>query len=276
MTPAPPPHRTGVLLRAGLFLVAVRLLGGLFFSVSGEAAYFAGAAVSGFLAALLASVFAVRVFERGRLTDLGLHWSAKAARELRAGLLGGFAAAAAAIVPALVFGWASYGINPGPEAEFGAGKLLFVAVLLLFGATGEELMFRGYPFQTVLQAFGLWTTILPFSVLFAVAHMGNLGSSPLSLGNTFLWGVAFCIAFVQTRGLWLPIGLHVGWNWALPVLGINLSGFEIRLHPWELKWRAPEWISGGAYGLEGSLLTTLAAAGLIAWLLRSNRSRNEA
>lgn len=275
MTSAPPPNRTGVLLRAGLFLVAVRLLGGLFFSVFGEAAYFAGAAVSGFLAALLASVFAVRVFERGRLTDLGLHWSAESARELRVGLLGGFAAAAVAIVPALAFGWASYGTNPGPEAEFGLGKLLFVAVLLLFGAIGEELMFRGYPFQTVLQTFGEWTTILPFSVLFAVAHMGNLGSSPLSLGNTFLWGVAFSIAFVRTRGLWLPIGLHVGWNWALPVLGINLSGFEIRLHPRELEWRAHEWISGGAYGLEGSLLTTFAAAALIVWLLRAKWSRNE-
>lgn len=274
MTPAAPINRTGVLLRAGLFLVAVRLLGGLFYSVLGEAAYFAGAAVSGFLAAVLASVFAVRVFERGQLTDLGLHWSAESARELRIGALAGFAAAAAAIVPALVFGWASYSTATGPEAAFAPGKTFFVLVLLLFGAIGEELMFRGYAFQTIMQTFGVWATILPFSVLFAVAHMGNMGSTPVSLGNTFLWGVAFGVAYVRTRGLWLPIGLHVGWNWALPVLGINLSGFEIRLHPWLLEWRAHELISGGVYGLEGSMLTTLAAASLIFWLLRYRWSRN--
>lgn len=274
MTPAPPLNRTGVLLRAGLFLVAVRLLGGLFYSVIGEAAYFAGAAVSGFLAAVLASVFAVRVFERGQLAGLGLHWSAESARELRFGILAGFAAAAAVVVPALAFGWARYAASAAPEAAFAPGKTFFVLVLLLFGAIGEELMFRGYAFQTIMQIFGVWGTVLPFSVIFAVAHMGNLGSTPLSLGNTFLWGVALGIAFVRTRRLWLPIGLHAGWNWALPVLGINLSGFEIRLHPWLLEWRAHELISGGAYGLEGSMLTTFAAAGLIFWLLRFQWSRN--
>lgn len=274
MTPDPSVSRTGVLLRAGLFLVAVRMLGGIFYSVMGEVAYFAGAAVSGFLAAVLASVFAVRVFERGRLTDLGLAWNPEAARQLWMGLAAGAGAAAATALPALAAGWAFYAPSPAPEAVFTPGKLLFVTVLLLFGAIGEELMFRGYPFQTVLQTFGVWTTILPFSVLFAVAHMGNLGSTPFSLGNTFLWGVVFGVAFVRTRTLWLPIGLHTGWNWALPALGINLSGFEVRLHPWVLEWRAPEWISGGAYGVEASVLTTLAAGGLLFLLLRYQWSRN--
>lgn len=268
------PNRTGVLLRAGLFMVAVRLLGGIFYSVLGEAAYFAGAAVSGFIAAVLASVFAVRIFERGQLADLGLTWDPLAVRQLWMGLAVGAAAAAAVVLPALLARWAFYAPTPSPDAVFSPGKLLFVTVLLLFGAIGEELMFRGYPFQTVLQTFGVWTTILPFSVLFAVAHMGNLGSSWLSLGNTFLWGVVFSVAYVRTRTLWLPIGLHTGWNWALPGLGINLSGFEVRLHPWLLEWRAPEVVSGGIYGLEGSVLTTFAAAAVLVFLLRCVKPRN--
>jgi uncharacterized protein len=274
MTPAPELSRTGVLLRAGLFLVAVRLLGGLFYSVLGEAAYFAGAAVSGFLAATLASLFAVRVFERGRLTDLGLAWDGAAVRQLRTGILAGAGAAVVAMAPSLLAGWAFYAPSPAPEAVFGFGKLFFVLVLLLFGAIGEELMFRGYAFQAVIQIFGVWGTILPFSVLFAVAHMGNMGATPLSLGNTFLWGVVFGVAFIRTRRLWLPIGLHVGWNWALPALGINLSGFEVRLHPWVLEWRAPEVVSGGVYGIEASIFTTIAAAALIIWMLRADWSGN--
>lgn len=274
MTSAPELNRTGVLLRAGLFLVAVRLLGGLFYSVLGDVAYFAGAAISGFVAAILASLFAVRVFERGRLTDLGLAWNSLAVRDLRIGVAAGMLAAVAVILPALLSGWAFYAQNPAPEAVFGPGKLVFVLILLLFGATGEELMFRGYAFQAVMQIFGVWGTILPFSVLFAVAHMGNLGSTPLSLSNTFLWGVVFGVAFARTRSLWLPIGLHVGWNWALPLLGINLSGFEVRLHPWVLEWRAPELVSGGIYGIEASVFTTLAASALIFWLLRAKWARN--
>lgn len=274
MSPAPAENRTGVLLRAGLFLVAVRLMGGALYWVLSDLAYFAGAAVAVFLAALLASLFAVRVFERGRLTDLGLAWTAEAGRELRAGLAAGFGAAGAAVAVAAAAGWARYFPSPAPEAEFSAGKLMFVTGLLLFGATGEELMFRGYAFQTVLKAFGAWATILPFAVLFAVAHAGNLGSTPVSLANTFLWGVVFGLAYLRTGRLWLPVGLHTGWNWALPALGINLSGFEIRLHPWVLEWRAGEWLSGGAYGLEGSLLTTAAAGGLAFWLLRGWRERN--
>jgi uncharacterized protein len=275
MTPDPEISRTGVLLRAGLFLVAVRLLGGVFFSVMGEAAYFAGAAVSVFLAALLASVFAVRVFERGHLTDLGLVWTGEAARQLRTGVLAGAGVAVLALVPALVSGWAFYAPSPSPEAVFSPGKLFFVLGLLLLGAIGEELMFRGYPFQTVLPIFGEWGTILPFSVLFAAAHMGNMGSSALSLGNTFLWGGVLSVAYLRTRTLWLPIGLHTGWNWALPGLGIQLSGFELWLHPWVVEWRAPEVVSGGVYGLEGSILTTLAGGTLLYWLLRGKWSRNE-
>ena len=275
MTPGPEISRTGVLLRAGLFLVAVRLLSGVFFSVLGEAAYFAGAAVSMFLAALLASVFAVRVFERGHLTDLGLVWTAEAVRQLRTGLLAGAGVAGMALVPALVSGWAFYAPSPSPDAVFSPGKLFFVLGLLLLGAIGEEMMFRGYPFQTLLPVFGEWGTILPFSVLFAVAHMGNMGSTALSLGNTFLWGVVLSVAYLRTRTLWLPIGLHTGWNWALPGLGIQLSGFELRLHPWVVEWRAPEGVSGGVYGLEGAILTTLAGGMLLYWLLRGQWSRNE-
>jgi uncharacterized protein len=276
MTPDPTVSRTGVLLRAGLFLVAVRLLGGVFFTVLGEAAYFAGAAVSGFLSGVLASVFAMRVFERGRLTDLGLTWNPEAVRQLWIGLAAGFGAAVAATLPALVAGWAFYAPSPAQEAVFNPGKLVFVLIVLLFGAIGEELMFRGYAFQTVLQTFGNWTTILPFSILFAVAHMGNLGSTPLSLGNTFLWGVVFSVAYLRTRSLWLPIGLHTGWNWALPGLGVNLSGFELRLHPWVLEWRAGDLISGGAYGVEASILTTFAAGALLFLLLRYQWTRNGA
>ena len=138
-----------------------------------------------------------------------------------------------------------------------------------FGAVGEELMFRGYAFQLLAGAFGPWPVTCVFAVLFALAHMGNLGSWWLGTVNTGLWGLLLGISMWRSGALWLPIGLHFGWNFVLPLAGARLSGFTLGLTGYELKWNAPIWLSGGEYGPEGSLLTTLACALLTLWLWRS-------
>jgi membrane protease YdiL (CAAX protease family) len=133
---------------------------------------------------------------------------------------------------------------------------LFVLVLLLFGAVGEEMLFHGYGFQVLLGSMGTWATILPTSVLFAWAHSSNLSISPLALLNTAAWGVLLGWGFWRSGDLWLPIGLHVGWNWALPLAGANLSGFTINVTGYAIRWKVPSLWSGGEYGPEGGLLTT--------------------
>jgi hypothetical protein len=71
-----------------------------------------------------------------------------------------------------------------------------------------------------------------------------------------LWGVLLGFAFVRSRDLWLPIGLHYGWNVVLPLFGTNLSGITIEVTRYTYRWDlAPLW-SGGTYGPEGGLLTT--------------------
>jgi hypothetical protein len=73
---------------------------------------------------------------------------------------------------------------------------------------------------------------------------------------------------LRTRALWLPIGMHFGWNVAMPFLGENLSGFTMGMTGYELHWRTDVLWSGGAYGLEGGLLTTGVVAGLFVLLYR--------
>jgi len=257
----------GILLRGGLFLIFIRYGGGLFGWFLHElVGYFAAAALSIFLAAVLASWFVVRTFERGRLEDIGMAWSRASLRHLRLGLAGGLTAGLAALLLPVLLQLASIRPATDPTYLFSPGKFLFVSVVLLFGAVGEELMFRGYAFQILLRRFGPLWVIVPFGLLFAAAHLGNLNSNPLGLLNTALWGIVLGYAFFRSGDLWLPIGLHFGWNWTLPLFGVNLSGFQMGLSGFTLQWSAGPLLSGGEYGIEGSLFTS-AVALLLAWWL---------
>jgi uncharacterized protein len=141
-----------------------------------------------------------------------------------------------------------------------------VTVLLAAGAAGEELMFHGFGFQYLAPRIGEWATVLPVGIIFGLAHAGNKNATFLSLLNTIAWGVLLGYAFLRSHDLWLPIGIHMGWNWVLPMLGANLSGFEMQVTGIELKPDVTAPLSGGAYGPEGSILATLVVAG-VAWVL---------
>ena len=84
-----------------------------------------------------------------------------------------------------------------------------------------------------------------------------------------LWGVLLGCAFLRSHDLWLPIGMHFGWNAVLSLFGTNLSGLTIEVTRYFYKWDlSPLW-SGGAYGPEGGLLTTIFAGILFVVLYRA-------
>ena len=140
---------------------------------------FLGLTTSSFLGALTSNFFALRIYERQPLVSIGLRWSAAARRNLALGLAGGMGSAALVVGLPLLAGAAHLRVDDG--TSFSAGRFLFVALLLLLGATGEEMFFRGYGFQALLEAWGPYTTILPVGAIFALLHGGNPGSTPLAL-----------------------------------------------------------------------------------------------
>lgn len=267
----------GILLRAGLFLLFIRVAGGfLGWFLNETLGYLPAAALSIFAASSLATAFVLRVFERAHLAQVGLGWTNQSKRHLLMGAGAGVAAGIAVMGPPLMFGLARLERLADPAAAFSPVNLLFVSVLLLFGAVGEEMMFRGYAFQIILSAIGPWATILPFAVLFGAAHSWNINTNPVGLLNTGLWGVLLGYAFWRSGDLWLPIGLHFGWNWILPLFGANLSGFRLSLSGYAISWNAHPLFSGGEYGPEGSILTTLAAFALGYWLYRARIEQQHA
>jgi membrane protease YdiL (CAAX protease family) len=163
----------------------------------------------------------------------------------------GFVLIVLAVVAVGLFGKLSFHATLNSHALL---RLPVVLLVLASGALAEELMFRGYPFQRLVEAIGSVGAILVFSALFGLVHLMNPSANPLGLLNTVVIGVALSLAYLRTRALWLPWGLHFGWNatlglvFGLPVSGIRL--FNVALHTTA---SGSKWLTGGAYGLEASL-----------------------
>jgi membrane protease YdiL (CAAX protease family) len=268
----------GLLVRGALFLIFIRFGGGLFGVLLNWLfdSVLVASALSLFIAAAVASAFVVRTFERGRLEDIGMGWGTESLRHLGIGLAGGAGAGLIVMLGPALAGLAS--IVPATESAnaFTPGKLIFVSAILLFGAVGEEMMFRGYAFQILLREYGPWWVIVPFGTLFALAHLDNPSMSRMGLVNTAMWGVLLGYAFFRSGDLWLPIGLHFGWNWVLPLFGVNLSGFTMGLSGYTLRWNAGALWSGGAYGVEAGLPASVAVMALGAMLWKVRLERQEA
>jgi membrane protease YdiL (CAAX protease family) len=267
----------GVLLRVGIFAL-IAILGNYF--IFPIIIAFLGvpilvvATLGTFAAAAVANSIVLRIYERGQLADIGLEWTAASRRNLAVGVLGGIGAALIVLVFPLLVRVAD--IEPVPNEHFRWPSAVFVSIVLLFGAVGEEMLFRGYMFQVLVKAIGPFATILPMSVLFGLAHSDNLNFSWLALLNTVLWGIVLGYAFLLSGDLWLPIGLHFGWNWTLPWFGANLSGFTMGVTGYSMHWKVGELWSGGAYGPEGGLLTSVTVVAVFFYLQRAPIQHQEA
>jgi len=133
-------------------------------------------------------------------------------------------------------------------------RLLLVVLVLLTGSLAEELMFRGYPFQRLVEAIGPGGAILVFSVLFGLVHILNPGATLWGLVNTVAIGVVLSLAYLRTRALWLPWGFHFAWNATLGlVFGLPVSGIRFFNVIVLADASGPIWLTGGSYGLEASL-----------------------
>lgn len=132
--------------------------------------------------------------------------------------------------------------------------ILLTLAALMLSALSEELMFRGYPLQVLMKGLGTWGSIALISFLFGLLHWGNPGSSGMSVLGTVLAGVALSLAYLKTRSVWFPYGIHLGWNVGLSVvLGYPMSGIRTASF-WTIDVSGSEAMLGGRYGPEAGLL----------------------
>ena len=219
----------------------------------------------GAAAALGAYALSVRLFERRAVGELSLR---PALPELGAGLLGG-----ALLVASVVGALAALGAYAFLGRAGVSAQLLVPLAEMTFVGVFEEVLSRGIVFGIAERSLGTWLAMALSSLLFGLAHLPGEGAGLLSVLIAIVAGAFFAAAYVLTRHLWLCIGLHVAWNYTLgTVFSIAVSGREsVGLLRGRLT--GPEWLTGGRYGLEASLLTLLVLLAVGAVFLWRARAR---
>ena len=259
--------KLGIFLRIGFFVftvfLAVRFLIPLLYLFFGlQIAGTIGLAAAG----LAANLLTMAIFDRRPFADIGLRLASSSATHLSLGVLLGGGAATLLLLAPLLSGTGH--LVPRPHSSFTWLSLAFYLITIFFAAAGEEMIFRGYAFQYLIEKIGPFASVLPVGVIFGLVHTSNPHASVLGVVNTVLWGILLGFAFLRSHDLWLPIGMHFGWNAVMPLFGVNLSGLTIEVTRYFYQWDlSPLW-SGGAYGPEGGLLTTIFAIVLFFVLFR--------
>ncbi len=136
--------------------------------------------------------------------------------------------------------------------------LIASAAFFVLVAATEEILMRGHPWLALSDAFRAWPATIITALVFAALHVGNPGVTPWGLVNITLAGVWLGQARMRSGALWLPIGLHFGWNLCLgTIIGLPVSGMTEPSMLISTAVGAP-WLTGGAFGLEGGVAATVA------------------
>ena len=212
--------------------------------------------IAQFIATILSIFIARRFLDQRSFTSLGLKLDKKMWIDLFVGIVITFIQMGFIYIIMYALGWISF---EGFAWEFESASSVTLNLLGIFGVFilvgwNEELLSRGYHLQNLADGINLTWGVIISSSVFAILHIGNPGATWISTLGLFLAGVFLAYGYIRTKQLWLPIGLHIGWNFfegvvfGFPVSGLNIFTLtRINIH-------GPELITGGAFGPEAGLI----------------------
>jgi hypothetical protein len=207
--------------------------------------------------AITISVFySRRFFDKRTFSSLGLSINSTTVKDIFAGfgiaaVMMGFIfiiAYSLKLLNVISFAWESDGI---PKA---VGQTFIWLVIFIMVGWQEELLSRGYQLQNLTDGVNLPWGVIISSIAFAILHILNPGASWISTIGIFLAGLFLALGYILTKQLWLPIGLHIGWNFfegvvfGFPVSG--MSTYKLVL----IQASGPKLWTGGEFGPESGLL----------------------
>lgn len=235
------------------------------------------------ITATTAVFVARRYLDKRSLKSLGLRWDTFAVLDILSGVVNSALVMAGTYFVMLLTGLIEFnGFSWWMDSETTDATFSMAALPIILGvfyqlaivAWWEELAFRGYFFRNLIGGVGLKWSIIICSLVFGFGHSLNPDATVLSSLLIALITPQLIYAYLKTGQLWLPIGLHLGWNFfQASIFGFAASGQEspslISQSP-----VGPDWLSGGAFGAEGSLLIlpfTLLSFLLIHFWVRATR-----
>jgi uncharacterized protein len=193
-------------------------------------------------------------------------------------LLGGASGAAMVALPmAVLF---ALGVYETVLFRGASPALLGVAAVIGIAATLEELVYRCLLFRLLERAWGTKVALGVQAVVFALQHLGNveqggIGDAVTMLVAVTVVGLLWGAVFVLARNLWVAAANHAAWNFTILLSGLPLSGIEDwrKWAPLESRLAGPDWLTGGMFGPESSLLVIASTTLVVVLLLRAARRR---
>ena len=221
---------------------------------------------------LLVSGVFLWVTDRRPLSTLGLALGPAAIPGALLGLLVGVAPVALTVAIFGAMGVASIHPSASAAALAEPSAIASFAVTSL-GSAMEELLWRGYIFQLIIEGAGRWIAALATALPWALAHADNPGANAAGVIYLALSGILMAWAVIRTGSLWFVIAYHIAWNvTAAHVFGLTTSGFDLGASVLRTTLTGPAWLTGGAFGFEASFVTeTLDVLGLSTALLLAKR-----
>ena len=222
------------------------------------------------IAAVLVVTWICLRLEKEPFPSIGLNFTPGFLIETLLGTLFGILLILLSALSIKAFGGFTWIRNPQVNLNtlfYALGQFLLVSLF-------EELLFRGYAFQRAVRGLGKTNALMLFGLFFVVAHWSNPGMA----GSAKVWAslniglasVLLGLAWIKTESLALPIGIHLGWNWAQgSLLGFGVSGHTSQGFWTPLFNDLPQWFTGGDFGLEaslpGAIVCLIACIGLVFW-----------
>lgn len=244
-----------VMQRMGIDMTDESAVQALFSNVSFDSPVLLSMTTFQVLGSFLALWIATRFIDRKPLMSIGLSWENKA-KEMLIGLGFAFAFIAGLFLVLMAVGAIKFtgyeGFKPG---------VIIVSMMLFLAAFDEEIIFRGYILNSMMDSSkNRWIALGGSSLLFALMHAANPGvwSNWVPMTELFAAGFILGISYTFTKNLWFPTFFHFGWNFFQGLLGFEISGINVdswKIISHENTGNVPDIVSGGVFGIEGSVIT---------------------
>ena len=270
-----------------LFLLPAKLLGYITAENVETYPFVLNLIIGAFAAAACIFIIWIKLFERRSLASAGLRTDEGWVQRYLWGFAFGLLMATSVVLGIRVLG----GYSIEADIVLTAADLLPIAVLLfafVLQAGTEELIFRGWMMGRIAERYGLWAGVIGNSLIFTLMHVDVDNTAALGIkgiaiftSTTLLFAIFLSLLVIRERSIWGAAGWHASWNWMfITCFGLPTTGIDLGLKPLLADYmpaaNAPFWLTGGADGPEGSLLTPiilLVGSLILVWMLKTRGSR---
>lgn len=224
-----------------------------------------------FINVFLCSFIMTRFIDKRAFRTLGFALHSAVKKEIIAGVSIGFIMISLVFFSQLIFGIIEISLT-GTSIKILLINFIIYLIIFAIQVSGEEALFRGYIFQTLIWGTNKLIAVIIIALSFGFLHLFNPNASLFAAFNVSLSGILFSITYIKTRSLWLPIAVHFSWNFFQGfVYSFPVSGLKINPSLLTVKYNAPELITGGGFGPEGGIIASIVFLSGIFYISLSKR-----